>query len=114
MGWVESQDGVIRPSIDVDCDRISAMVWQNRGTFPRPLVVRAFGRALGRVLAHELYHYVTQSTAHSASGIFRHALTSRDLMLPEVRFEQAEIEALRKAMRAREAAISASGPPVTE
>ena len=75
MGWVESQEGVIRPLIDVDCDSISAMVWEHRGTFPRPLVVRAFGRALGRVLAHELYHYVTQSTAHSASGIFRHALT---------------------------------------
>jgi hypothetical protein len=114
MGWVGSQDGVIRPLIDVDCDRISAMVRQNRGTLPLPLTVRVFGRALGRVLAHELYHYVTQSATHSASGIFRHALTSRDLMLPEVRFGPAEIEALRKAMSARANAMPASGRPATE
>jgi hypothetical protein len=114
MGWVESQDGVIRPLIDVDCDRISAMVRQNRGPLPLPLMVRAFGHALGRVLAHELYHYVTQSATHSASGIFRRALTSRDLMLPEVRFGPAEIEALRKAMSAHEGAMAAGGRPVTE
>jgi hypothetical protein len=98
MGWIDSQDGELRPFIDLDCDRISAMVWQNRGTLPLPLVVRAFGLAMGRVLAHEVYHYITQSTAHRASDIFRHSMTSRDLMLPDVRFEPAEIEALRKAM----------------
>jgi hypothetical protein len=98
MGWIESQDGELRPFIEVDCDRILAMVWQNRGTLPLPLVVRAFGLALGRVLAHELYHYVTQSAAHHVSDIFRPAMNSRDLMLPEVRFAPAEIEALRKAL----------------
>ncbi len=101
MGWVESHGGEMLSLIDVDCDRISAMVWQNRGTLPLPLVVRAFGRALGRVLAHELYHYVTQSPAHGASDLFRPAMTSRDLMLPDVRFEPAEIEVLRKALSAR-------------
>jgi hypothetical protein len=114
MGWIESLDGEIRPFIDVDCDRISAMVWQNRGTLPAPLMIRVFGRALGRVLAHELYHYVTQSAAHSASGIFRRALTSTDLMLPEVRLGAAEMEAIRKAIRAREGAMPTAARPATE
>ena len=65
-------------------------------------------------MAHELYHYVTQSAAHHESDIFRHAMTSRDLMLPDVRFEPAEIEALRKAMSARDGATQASGRSVTE
>ena len=101
MGWVESQEGDIRPFIEADCDRIAAMVWQDRGTLPLPLVVRAYGRALGRVLAHELYHYVTQSAVHNQSDLVRHAMTSRDLMLPEVQFTVTEVEALRKAMSAR-------------
>ena len=48
MGWVESQDGEIRPSIEVDCDRISAMVWQTRGTLPMPLsFVRSVAHSAG-------------------------------------------------------------------
>jgi hypothetical protein len=74
------------------------MVWQNRGTLPLPLVTRAFGRALARVMAHELYHYLTQSAAHTASELFRPAMTSMDLTMPQVRFESLEIEALRKGI----------------
>jgi hypothetical protein len=106
LGWVESQEGEIGALINADCDRIAAMVWQDRGTLPLPLVVRAYGRALGRVLAHELYHYITQSAAHNRSHLLRHAMTSRDLMLPEVQFEQTEVEALRKAMSSHQAAVA--------
>jgi len=88
----------IRPFIDLDCDRTAAMVWQNRGTQPLPLVTRAFGRALARVVAHELYHYVTQSAAHAASELFSQGMSSRDLTLPQVRFNPGEIEALRKGI----------------
>jgi hypothetical protein len=98
MAWVQSQDGEIQSFIEVDCDRTAAMVWQNRGTMPLPLVTRAFGRAVGRVLAHELYHYFTQSSLHTDSELFRHAMTSRDLTMPQTRFESGEIEALRKGM----------------
>jgi hypothetical protein len=114
MGWVAVRDGEIQPFINVDCDRIAAMVWQNHGTLSLPLVVRGFGRALGRVVAHELFHYVTQSAAHNESDIFRHTMTSRDLMLPEVRFQQAEVEALRTAMSSRDGVTSVAGRSISE
>jgi hypothetical protein len=98
MAWIQSQDGEIRPFIEVDCDRTAAMVWQNRGGLPLPLVRRALGRALGRVLAHEIYHYVTQSVVHNSSELFSHAMSSRDLMLPQARFDAGEVENLRKGM----------------
>ena len=98
MAWVQPWEGEILSFIDVDCDRTAALVWQNRGTLPLPLVTRAFGRALARVLAHELYHYLTQSAVHNASGLFRPAMTSMDLTVPQVRFESGEIEALREGM----------------
>jgi len=115
MAWVQSQDGEIQSFIDVDCDRTAAMVWQSRGTLPLPLVTRAFGRALGRVVAHELYHYLTRSSVHSASDLFRPAMTSRDLTLPQVRFEPGEIEALREGMsRLGGTAKRAARGPTTE
>ena len=98
MAWVQPQDGKIRSFIDVDCDRTAAMVWQNRGTLPLPLVTRAFGRALARVMCHELYHYLTQSVVHTASDLFRPAMSSMDLTMPQVHFESGEIEALQKGM----------------
>jgi hypothetical protein len=98
MAWVQPQGGEIRSFIDVDCDRTAAMIWQNRGTLPLPLVTRTFGRALARVVAHELYHYLTQSAFHTGSDLFRPAMTSMDLTMPQVRFECGEIEALRKGM----------------
>jgi hypothetical protein len=114
MGWVRSQDGEIRPLIDIDCNRTSAMVWQHRGTLPLPLVVRSFGRALGRVVAHELYHYLTQSVAHTQSDIFRHEMTSQDLTRPEVRLEPSEIEALRRAVSPRDEVTQASERTITD
>ena len=60
LGWTHISDGVILPFSDVDCDRI-------RGFLHRDLLLREpsarnglFGRAVGRVLAHELYRYFRQ------------------------------------------------------
>ena len=75
------------------------MVWQIRGTTPVPLVNRAFGLALGRVMAHELYHYLTRSTVHTESRLFRKGMNSMDLTLPNIRFDAGEIGTLRTGMR---------------
>jgi hypothetical protein len=99
MAWTEVQDGDILPFIEVDCGRIAEMVWQIRGTVPVLLVNRAFGLALGRVMAHELYHYLTRSTIHTESRLFRKGMTSMDLTLPDIQFDAGEIEALRTGMR---------------
>ena len=99
MGWIEVQGGDILPLIEVDCGRIAEMVWQVRGTVPVPLVNRALGLALGRVMAHELYHYLTRSTIHTESRLFRKGMASMDLTLPNIQFDAGEIEALRTGMR---------------
>ncbi|HLK64441.1 MAG TPA: hypothetical protein VKU19_13440 [Bryobacteraceae bacterium] len=101
LGSARVLDGEVQPFIEVDCDRAAAMVWQDRGTVPRPLVMRSLGRALGRVVAHELYHYLTQSTGHTSSELFRQAVTSKDLTLPIVRFETNEIQVLREGLKER-------------
>jgi hypothetical protein len=73
------QDGEIWPFIDMDCERAAAIVSQNLGTLSGPLVTRRFGRALGRILAHELYHYLTQSADHGGSELFSRVMSPQDL-----------------------------------
>jgi hypothetical protein len=99
LGQIQAEGTEILPVIEVDCDRTAAMVWQNRGTLPLALATRAFGLALGRVLAHELYHYMTQSRVHTQSDLFRRGMTSDKLTAPQLRFENDEIEALRNGIR---------------
>ena len=49
------------------------------------------GIAIGRVLAHELYHYLLQTPAHSATGIAEAVYTPKALLGRSLRFEHGEL-----------------------
>jgi hypothetical protein len=62
------------PFSDIECDRIrSALSSQPGGDL-------AFGRALGRVLAHELHHMIDRTRGHTATGYTRRSLSPADLV----------------------------------
>jgi hypothetical protein len=63
----------------------------------QPDSVREFvlGRALARVLAHELYHILTQSENHADSGVAKAALSVADLMGSRFEFDSATIGLIR-------------------
>ena len=56
LGRTYVSDGSILPFVDVDCDRIGSFVQQGLMALDRDGREGAFGRAVGRVLAHEMYH----------------------------------------------------------
>ena len=58
---------------------------------------RRYGRALGRVVAHELYHILANTTDHSRHGLAKALLTVSELVLDPCRFGSHEIERIRKA-----------------
>jgi hypothetical protein len=72
-------DGVVLPFSDVACDRIAVLLHTAiRGTG----AARAdalFGRAMGRVVAHELVHILSRSVAHGATGVVEPALSAGQL-----------------------------------
>jgi hypothetical protein len=63
-----------------------------------------FGRALGRVLAHEIYHYVTQRRDHSARGLFAAALTDVSLTADELSFTEHDVQTLNSRLHVLQAA----------
>jgi len=82
-----SQDGSILPYAELDCDRLKSFLQTEREA--------RFGRAAGRVLAHELYHVLLQTPAHSETGIAKAVQTPAALLSRSLRFRSEDLERLR-------------------
>lgn len=85
LGWIEFVDGVPKPVITVSVARARASV--NRAVVAGRLVQelppavghRLTAVALGRAIAHEIGHYLLQSTTHSRKGLMRAGFGPREL-----------------------------------
>jgi mono/diheme cytochrome c family protein len=97
LGWTAESEGAILPFVEVDCDRIRDMVHRELGGSP-PFSEFVLGRALGRVVAHELYHVFAQTDRHAPEGLAKAYLTDSDLTKGGVRFQKEEYRSLRAAM----------------
>ena len=90
-------DGEVLPFSEVECDKVTSSIrpaiskarWEDRDSI--------LGRALGRVLAHELYHMVTKTRLHAANGVTRSALSPAQLVSSELRMSMADLENLHQA-----------------
>jgi mono/diheme cytochrome c family protein len=76
LGWTHISDGVVLPFAEVDCDLTRGFLAPRLvGMKPKEADQR-FARALGRVVAHELYHILARSTPPSSRGVEQPAYTS--------------------------------------
>jgi len=95
LGWTEMTDGTILPFTHVDCERVRTFLQTTLlGYHPRDRE-RAYGRALGRVLAHELYHVFGDTPQHAARGVAKERYTVEDLLGANFRFHERQTQALR-------------------
>ena len=91
---------VVLPFVEVHCDRVARLLAASiasEAPYRRNLLV---GRALARVLAHEIYHVLGQVQHHQESGLAKARFSARDLIASEFRFHEA-------------AALVASKPTIT-
>lgn len=72
-------DGEILSFGAIHCDPIKAMTLHLPAAKKDPRRNRAFGVALGRVLAHEAYHMLAHTTQHTQAGVTRQVLSVADL-----------------------------------
>jgi hypothetical protein len=54
-----------------------------------------YGRAMARVVAHELYHVLLKTADHAHAGIARSCFTAEDLLTEHFEFEGATLAKLR-------------------
>jgi len=73
-------DGRVLPFSQVDCTAVNRFLSVSLEALPASQRERVYSRALARLLAHEVYHVMTQSTAHRTSGIAKATVTPADLI----------------------------------
>lgn len=81
-------DGRVLPFLHVDCTRLIQML----GSQVEPAV---FGRALARVIAHELYHIVSHTAEHQEKGIAKAVFSVNDLKNPRFEFDIWSLDRMR-------------------
>ena len=95
MAFTYSTEGEVQPFSEVACDQVTRVVRSamSGGDFARADLL--MGRALGRVLAHEVVHILTKSGTHGHDGIAKTALSGSQLIAPELRLEPEDLERIR-------------------
>jgi hypothetical protein len=101
LGWTHVSDGVILPFSDVDCDRIRSFVQRDLLTFPQDHREQVLGRAIARVVAHELYHIFANTHKHGSCGVGKAAYSVFELLAENFNFEHKETQALRTGRTAQ-------------
>ncbi len=56
-----------------------------------------YGRAMARVVAHELYHVLMRTTEHTRAGVARSCFSTSDLLTERFEFEGATLARLRRS-----------------
>ncbi|HYK58443.1 MAG TPA: hypothetical protein VEV85_03340 [Bryobacteraceae bacterium] len=88
------RDGKALPFAEIHCDRVSAFLrpWRKAEQ------TATLGAAMGRVIAHELYHMLTNTLTHGVGVLSKASVTSMELGRSG-RFSQDEIELVKKSVQ---------------
>lgn len=88
-------DGRVLPFSWVDCSALSRFLGPTIAKGRKDRRDFVYGRAMARVLAHELYHVVSQSEDHEHAGVAKPTVTANELMGEHFTFENGALAKLR-------------------
>jgi hypothetical protein len=109
LAWAHRSGDEVLPFIEVDCGRVRNMLRVLAHGEPAGVQQEMMGRALGRVVAHELYHVLTGNSSHSHAGIAQASLSALHLAGPALEFTRREVNLLsRRSFAARQIPPSAA------
>jgi hypothetical protein len=98
-------DGHVLPFGEVDCNQLRHFIAPEAKSMDPTSRNSALGRAMARVSAHEIYHMLTGSETHAATGIARPAHSRTELTAQTFSFAEAETEWLRAWVERQTGAI---------
>ncbi len=95
LAMAYSSDGTILHFGEVECDRVRQCLSRVLGNVNSKKNQSYLSSALGLVIAHEMYHMMSNSKAHTKSGVTKQGLSAEELLDPDLSFPQLAREALR-------------------
>lgn len=93
-----SSDGRLLPFGTVECDRVRESIRRASPALAFRMSDAALGRALGRVMAHEVYHMIAGTREHTRNGLSRSSLAGEELLRPGAALEPAAYEEMRNGL----------------
>ena len=80
LAFTHTADGEVLPFSEVECDKVRVAIRSAMHGDDFRHADALLGRALGRVLAHELYHVIENTQHHERRGVNRSALSGAQLI----------------------------------
>ena len=93
-------DGQVMPFSSLNCRALTRNVSATLGQEAGARRDFLYGRAMARVVAHELYHVLMRSTEHARNGVARSCFSIADLLTERFEFEGATLARLRSRIDA--------------
>jgi len=97
LGYTNVTNGEILPFITVDCEKTQSFLASALSRVPVTQRERIFGRALGRILAHELFHVFAKTQRHAHAGLTKESYTVEDLVGEDLVVEESDFDLLRSS-----------------
>jgi hypothetical protein len=98
LAMTHSVDGEMLGFGEVECNRVRVSIQRALGTGNLAAQEPVYGKALARVMAHELYHMLVQSSVHTKQGVTKERLSGWELSQENLKLSDAALEAFRKTL----------------
>jgi len=99
LGTTAVSNGHILPFSEVKCDALQEVLSYLRPDANQGERQNAFGLAMGRVVAHEIYHVLARTGAHAARGLAKAAESLEDLVsIQGIPFRAEDNDLIRKGL----------------
>jgi hypothetical protein len=99
LGTTDVSEGQVLPFVTVDPDRVRQAVVRYFEAAGVAATQQDLGRALGRVLSHEIYHVLSARSDHDTEGLAKPALSGYELTRGEPGFTEWTKERIREGLR---------------
>jgi hypothetical protein len=100
LGQTQVVEGKVLPMAEIRCDAVRRVIDRELRSAHPDQKEELLGRALGRVVAHELYHILLRSSDHGRDGLARPAQSSSDLLAEHSSFAEKQAKELSESLTA--------------
>ena len=101
LGMTYTADGEILSFGEIECDRVRQSVKRTLSAADYHRGEMLYGRALGRVVAHEMYHMLARNKCHAAEGVAKERFSGYDLDREHLPLAEASRKAIRSQVPAQ-------------
>jgi hypothetical protein len=96
LGSTKIVNGQVLPFSELECDRIRHSIAPLAIGYPQDERESLLGRAMGRVLAHELFHVFANTVKHGHDGVAKTTYSRKDLLAERFEFNSKDAKLIER------------------